>query len=113
MGTIIVGNNIDGSCLSLWVLLIQVLLSVHVGLSLGGSEDEFSEACNFVTLHNSGNSLDVDEFVVDQWLLVHVVIVAVLQITLDVLVKLRDHFLGNFEHLVAVLDVSERGFTFL
>lgn len=105
-------NDIHRSWVSvLNIILVMVVFGVHERFTLGSSENKSSKSLNLFSFDHSSNSLDVDGLVSNQ--ILFFLGNLVLDISLSLLVQLRDHVLGGSEHDVAVFQTVEGGLSFL
>lgn len=118
MSSVIIGDDVDSLLLAVGAVLVVDVLELfgeHVGLSFCGSEDEFSEPGDFLSVDNTGASLNVDglHLLINELSLFANSGRLLLNIMMSLVVKLRDHPLSNLEDLVAVLETGKGGFTLL
>jgi len=116
VGSVVEGDDVHGLLFgTVDIILVVVVLGVHEGFSLGGSEDESLESVDFISVHNTSNSLDVDglHFLVDQSIVPGVASLTSFDIVGHSVVQVWNHLLGSLEHNVAVFKAVEGDLSFL
>lgn len=112
VGSIVVCDDIYRLSLTLGVVHQRELLGKHEGLALGCSEHKLAEPKELLGVYHTCHSLDVDQLIVDQWLVHSLRSLRVLHVAGDLPVELGDHPVGDLQDLVEVNGASEGVFGF-